>query len=250
MEGGKRQTKEDMGWRNAEAERSSRGFKMQAIPTDFASWQYGSKNSYRVGHYGDGCRHTVPSTADLSHPESPGQPSQPVSLDVLETKVFDPAWVMSNEEWSALSWDQAQDTRCQAFVKRVGDESDTPTLRGWLLFVHDPTGRKKARPTGPMFCDGKALWFVDYAVERERTVLTKFTIAGDFVYRVSFAKPDAPAAMRRRIAQSTFRAENGYLAFEWRNSNQSGRERHVTRIMKVRVREPEPPAAKAAGQGR
>jgi hypothetical protein len=83
------------------------------------------------------------------------------------------------------------------------------------------------------------IWFVDYAQDRRRVILTKFTIQGDFVYRLSFQKPDTVDGYLGHIMQPTFHAENRYLYFDWWNTNQSGEDRHIKRSMKVRVREPQ-----------
>lgn len=246
MKDGKRQSKDDIDGQNALGERLSGGFTTRAIPTDFASWQSQYKNLYRVGHYRDGCRHTVPSNEDPSHPQSPGQPSQEVELEVLETKIYEPEWIIKGDgqiqsrDWNAIAFDNERNAKCRSFVRRVGEDSDRPELRGWLLFVNDPTGNKKARDSGALFCNTDALWFVDFAADPRRVIFTKFTISGDLVYRISFAKPDTPGGYLGHIMQPTFRSENGFLYFEWWNTNQSGWSRHIKRSMKVRIREPEP----------
>lgn len=248
MKDGKRQSKEDIDRRNAVGERSSENFTTRNIPTDFASWTSRYKNQYRVGHYRDGCRYTVPSNEDPTHPQAPGQPSQDVVLEVLETKVYEPEWIIKGDpdiqfrDWNALAWDEEKSAKCRALMRRVSDDTDQPALRGWLLFNNDPTGTKKARDSGSIFCDAEMIWFVDYGQDRQRVALTKFTIRGDFVYRLSFDKPDAPGGYLGGIMQPTFCAENGYLYFEWWNTNQSGWSRHIKRSMKVRLREPAPVA--------
>ena len=231
-------------------ERSSQGYTARAIPNDFASWQSPYKNQWRVSRYKDGCRHTVPSNEDPSHPQSPGQPSQAVQLEVLASKVYEPDWIIRGDaqiqfrDWTAISVDKERNARCRSLVRQVGDESDKPELRGWLLFVKDPTGTKKARlDSATILCDASALWFVDYGwADPRRVILTKFTHSGDLLYRLNFEKPDAPSGYPGHIMQPTFRSENGYLYFEWWNTDQSGWSRLIKRSMKVRVQEPQPSA--------
>jgi hypothetical protein len=246
MKDGKRQTKEDIDRINAGGERSSGGYTTRAIPTNFASWQSHYKNQYRVGHYRDGCRYSVPSNEDSSHPQTPGKPYQKVGLEILETKVYEPEWIIKgnnqiqSRDWEAISWDVERSKKCQALVRRVGDDSDKPELRGWLLFVNDPTGSKKARDSGASFCNTEAIWFTEYATDPRYVILTKFTVAGDFVYRIGFERPDTPSHYLGHIMQPTFREDDGYLYFEWWNTNQSGWDRHIKRAMKVRLHEPQP----------
>lgn len=235
-EGGRRQSKEDIAFRNRG---TWSGIDGRVIPIDFASWQNPHKNQYRVGRYHDGCRHTVPSNEDPSHPQSPGQPSQKASLEILDVTEYDPVRVLTGDVWNATAWDKEKNARCGALLKKVRDSSDTPELRGWLLFVNDASERKKARDTGHMFCNAESVWFVDYVAERGRVVVTKFSIGGDFIYRMSFERPIESSDYRGGIRQPSFRDENGFLLFDWTMGRQAGpSDWHLKRIMKVRVREP------------
>ena len=241
-----KQSKEKIDSINATHERSSGNFTTRNIPTTFASWPSRYKNQYRVGHYKDGCRYTVPSNEDPTHPQSLGQPSQEAKLEILETKLYDPVWTIKGDaqiqfrDWSAIAWDAKAYASCRALVRKVGDDSDKPELRGWLLFVNDPTGTKKARDSGTIFCNTEMMWFIEYGLDRKHVYLSKFTIQGNFIYRLSFEKPDEPYGYTGGILQPTFRAEDGYLYFEWWNTNQSGWNRDIKRAMKVRTREPLP----------
>jgi hypothetical protein len=231
-----RLSKEEIDKYNRSSEFSSGGFMSRAIPKDFASWSSRYKNQFRVGHELDGCRHTVPSNEDPSHPQGPGHDAQLVDLEILETQMYEPERVFLGEEWKDVSWDQLRADQCMSLVRRVGDASDRPELRGWLLFVNDSTGNKKARNLGQMFCNSEALWFTEYW-DPQHVILTKFTVSGDFVYRVKFARPAPPSGYSGFIVQSTFRADDGYLNFEWWNAEQSGSGRRARRSMKVRIRE-------------
>lgn len=239
---GKTFTAEEVIQRNRRAERE--GYFKSAIPRDFASWQNRTKNQYRVSHYKDGCRDRVPSNEDQTHPQSRGQQSQEAHVETMETKVFTPDWIVKgdqqnqSEKWNAIAWNPEREKRCKALVRRVGDDTDKPELRGWLLFVGDQTGTKKARDTGQIFCSTDAIWFFDYAVEPSYTVVSKFSTMGDFIYRAHFKTPDSLSGFPGGILQPTFRAEDGYLYFEWWNTDQSGWDRHIKRILKLRMLEP------------
>ncbi|MBL0142948.1 MAG: hypothetical protein IPP91_12815 [Betaproteobacteria bacterium] len=186
---------------------------------------------------------------DPSHPQAPGQPSQTAVFEVLETKVHEPELIIKGDDWSSVSWDKEGYAKCRSLLKSA-DDRGRPELRGWQLFVNDPKGTRKAREFGALFCNAEALWFVDYAQVPGHVILTKFTIAGEFVYRLKFEKPREPGPYDGHFMNPTFRAEDGYLYFEWWNTNQSGSDRHVKSSMKARVREPLPvvPAAPPGGQ--
>ena len=247
MKDGKHQTAADISAANSAAERSGAYF-FTTIPTSFAEWPSRYKNQYRVRPR-RGCEHLVPSNEDPSHPQSPGQPAQLVPLEVLETKLYEPLWIIKGErnssgpdEWSKLSYGGEQLAKCRALVKRVDDSSDRPELRGWLLFVKDPTGNRKARGFEPSFCDERFVWFLDYdPADQAHLHISKFTHDGTFVYRLKFAMPDRPHNFSGHFMRPTLRAESGYLYGEWWNTNQSGYDRQIARAMKVRIKEPETP---------
>ncbi len=221
------------------------GFVQSPIPHDWESWSYPHK--LRDGW---GCaekyRKSVP---DPGHPQSPVQPSQEVPLEVLETRVYEPQWIAQinasdpSRDWNVIA---AHDAECRSFLKSAGYDSDRPDLRGWLLFVKDPTGNKKARNAGALLCDAESLWFVDYyqPEDRSHVSVVKFTNSGDFRYRLRFARPDAPRGYLGSIMGPTFRNEGGFLYFEWWNFRHLGASEgggvQIERSMKVRLREPAP----------
>ncbi len=162
-------------------------------------------------------------------------------LEILETKDYDPEWVIEADanaaisNWSKLAWDAERDNACKAFFRPV--RSDNPHLNGWQSLVKDTTGQKVTTYTGNRLCDTNVIWVMDYVAERGRVVIIKATPAGDVIYRISFERP-AEIRYVGGIMSPTFKSENDYLYFEWWNTNQSGRNRHIARSMKVRLREP------------
>jgi len=224
------------------------GFTQSPIPHDWESWNY--KHKLRDGWgCADKFRKFVP---DPGHPQSSVQPSQEVQLDVLDTKVYEPQWIAKSNakdpsrDWNALAFDKERYAKCRSFLRPVGYDSDRPELRGWLLFVKDPTGNKKALDAAAIFCDAESLWFVDYyqAENPDHIIIVKFTKSGDFRYSLKFAKPDAPRGYAGSIMGPTFRSESGYLYFEWWNFKHLGTSEgggtQIERSMKVRLREPTP----------
>jgi len=172
-------------------------------------------------------------------------PSTHVTLEVLNVKNYDPVWVIKEEplsaksKWSELSWDNKRSDRCRTLLKP--ETTGSPLVQTWYLFVNDPTGRKKVRYTGDALCEADAVWFMDYVIENGRMTLTKYSVGGDLIYRLSFDKPEEPYGYPGAILNPTFKEQNGYLSFEWWNTKQSGYDRHIRRSMEVRVREPDVP---------
>jgi hypothetical protein len=97
-----------------------------------------------------------------------------------------------------------------------------------------------------MLCDADVLWFYSYVAERGHVLIVKTNTRGDILYRVSFPKPDEPEAFQGTIMNPTLRSADGYLSFEWWNVSHRGRDALVNRTMKVRIREPRPPASQAS----
>lgn len=161
-----------------------------------------------------------------------------VTLEVLETEVHTPDKVMSGEAWSKLSWDKARHDRCAELAPPVSSGSQ---LR---RFAADPSGTKRMSERLPFFlCGPDGIWTGSY-VGRERGMmeLEKYSAAGDLLYKVQFRNPDEFRHYYGSIAGPTLKSVNGYTEFEWWNNNQSGNDRHISRRMKVRFREPALPA--------
>jgi hypothetical protein len=230
IEEGSRLTKEMVADNNFDEERVS-GYFTSTIPKDFNSWTYKSKERAKKDRVQDGCR--------PAHEVIPIPPlGQQVNLDVIERKVYKPEWIIMDADdpaspWKALSWDKNRAEICKSLLR-----PEDPGVQGWNFFIKDPSEQKKMRETGPLICDIDNVWAIDYVVEKGRVVIAKYRSNGDLSYRASFAKPDEPGWYLGGIMQPTLKAENGYLYFEWWNLNNSGREVHIKRSMKVRIQEP------------
>ena len=243
MRDGKRQSKEFIAGRYKTAKGSDNGSFTADIPENYDTWDYHYKKGYKNHRHENDCRPPLsfPKPVDSINPQSPVPTSQNVALEILETKEYDPEWVIEADanaaisNWSKLTWDEGRANACKAFFRPV--DSENPQLNGWQSFIKDTTGQKVTAYSGSRFCDSNVIWVLDYAAERGRVVIIKATFAGDVIYRISF---ECPATIRYlgHIMFPTFKSENGYLYFEWWNTKQSGRNRHIARAMKVRLREP------------
>lgn len=189
------------------------------------------------------CRPALLRPVDSINPKSPLPSSQDVTLEILETKNYDPVWIFEGnsntaaDQWSKLAWDSERWDACKKFFRPA--DPNNPLLDGWHLFTNDPTGKKITVYNGNRICDANTIWMWDYVAERGRMVLIKVSPTGDVIYRISFEKPDEPMRFRGGIMYPTLIAKGGYVYFEWWNTNQSGRNMHIKRAMKVRFREPQ-----------
>jgi hypothetical protein len=161
----------------------------------------------------------------------------------LSEQRYEPTWIIRNQDdgttkWAALAFDKARYDRCAQLLK-----PEIPGGSEWMLFTGDPTGRKKLRNTSGSLCDPDALWLFEHGTERGKTIVTKYTAAGDLAYRISFDQPAPIHGFSGHIMRPTFKAENGYLSFEWWDTDQPGLDRHIKRSMKVRIVEPRTPAS-------
>lgn len=161
-------------------------------------------------------------------------PSIKVELEVLEDKVYNPKQrfdenpALDGFEWNNMVWDKVRSERCDEFLVPENKRMDA-----WYLFINDTTGRKKVRRNHNEFCDPDVIWFLDYVIEKDRMVITKYSINGDFIYRLSFRKPSEGF-----ILSPTLKSENGYLNFEWWDADTSASGKFIKRSIKARIKEP------------
>lgn len=240
---GLRQPKEAISRYYEEEEKSSRGYVSQRIPTSIQSWGYARKERFKNERVKDDCRPPLPEPVDSINPKDPAPLSQPVTLEFAETRNYDPEWVIKEDpnaeipEWSRLSWDKERYLACKQYFRPA--DPDNSKLDGWVAFVNDPSRSRITRSHINAICDTGIIWMWDYVAEPQRTVLIKVKPSGEVIYRASFAKPTEPWGYLGHIMLPTLKAKDGYVSFEWWNTNQSGRDRHVRRSIKVRFREPQ-----------
>jgi len=166
-----------------------------------------------------------------------------VQLEVIETEDFEPALVFGTspsetqrQDWTAVSYDKERSDRCKELL--VPETKGWTTASTWHLVANDSTGRKKVRYTFNSLCEERALWFIEQGSGRPRITITKYSSAGDFIYRAGFARPPAPEGFKGIVVTPTFHASAGHLYFDWWDIRQSGSQILVKRSTKVRFREP------------
>ena len=229
------QSAEQIADANALLERMSDGYFASTIPRDFASWNFAKKEADKHRHFKDGCHVAQASVGSLLA----GLPSQRVALEVLESTDLSPEQVMSSDAWSKLAWDAERANRCNEFIKQEYEGSSAE------VFIKDPSGLKRAPFPGFQICEPDALWLGNY-LPGKKVMLSKYLPTGERLYTISFEEPAAPPGHAGSVMDPTFKSANGYLTFDWWNSNQEGYERSVVRRMKVRLKEPSQPGSSPA----
>ena len=233
-QGDRWQSKEEIDAGNQAAERTTSGFFNATLPTGVQSWTYRLKTRYSNTRYHGDCRPALPAPVDALT-GGPGLPAlQQAAAEILETQQFQPARVLSSEEWGGLARNPGNAERCQALLQPAG--GDDPRLETYRAFVKNPA--RITRSIRPTICADDVLWVLDYASDPASTVLIKANAFGDVLYRVSFARPPGADRYSGNILTPTFRAEGGYLYFEWWNASASGREWQVRSFYKMRIAEP------------
>lgn len=170
-------------------------------------------------------------------------PAIKVELEILGENTYEiPAAMRGDRQaaiakWGAMAADKAREERCKQLLRSEVQGATVETVRQWYLFVEDKTGRNRAGYTGDAICDPNAIWLVDNRTENGSTTLWKYTITGDFVYRISFKRPANPFHYAG-IMMSTFKAEDGYLRFEWWGPGQPSEDPYVKRSLQMQIREP------------
>ncbi|MCK9688642.1 hypothetical protein [Scleromatobacter humisilvae] len=213
---------------NLRMERMSNGYFATTVPRDFASWNFANKEAERHRHFKDGCHVPQPKVESLLE----RLPAQSVALEVLESTELRPELVLSSGGWAKVAWDAERESRCDEFIKPEYEGSAAE------VFIKDLSGLKRAPFPSIRICERDALWLGNYVPPKSSVILSKYLPTGERVYTISFKEPDALPGHLGALMAPTFKVSNGYMAFDWWDSDQKGEERYVIRRMKVRLKEP------------
>ncbi|HIJ89565.1 MAG: formylglycine-generating enzyme family protein [Desulfobulbaceae bacterium] len=200
-------------------ERSSQRYFQSKIPRSYEIWNKAKK---------------------LQAPRQPQSyeklpPPQEVALEILETKDYTPARVLSDDEMSYFI--SNKDTSCNSSIKEPKEWKDQGLGE---FFANDLTGQKQVpynKFQATRLCEGDSIWFMSNKEQREKIVLTKYTTSGDLLYRISFQEPESVPHSFSGVVPTSFRSEKGSLYFAWRY-NKFGRTNYVRRLLAARLLEP------------
>jgi hypothetical protein len=234
MENGKRQTAEFIRGQYTIHTRAQSWSVSEYIPESNDTWK--GYNSYKYKRFKDDCRPPLPLEKEVVLP-----PPQEVKLEILETKDYTPVRFIRNDEWTNLSYDRNREEYCKSLFRLVDPYNPLMGKR----FTKDTTGQKKVpyhnSQVGVLvLCEPENIFYYTKLEPPNKMVITKYTVTGDMLYRISFQKPEELKGFIGAIRKPSLKSENGYLNFEWwyfqRNTSRDGWE--VKRTLKVRLHEP------------
>lgn len=220
------------------AEQHSAGFFQRTIPRTYEEWNYLYKNNHLNERKFNDCR-------------PPRAPLPPVVLpspieglpEVLETIDYTPDRIPTRDEWKLLAFDQKREGECKKLFRPTSRDD----YRQGQRFINDSTGNKPAPYSKSaqfdmgvrVLCD-EYVWFVTHREDPGKIIITKFATTGDLIFRASFRNPERIQGFTGYINIPSLRSEGGYLYFDWMdfNDNNTKREWHIKRILKMRMREP------------
>jgi hypothetical protein len=235
----------DIQSRMSRAEHHSSSFFQRLIPRTYDEWNYISKNHHLNERKRGDCRPPRKLLPQLMLPAA----SQS-SPEILKAVTYTPDRIALSDEWSNMAFDQKREGEC----KKIFRPTDLNDYTKGQRFINDSTGSKPApysRTTQfnmgvRVLCDDY-VWFITHQEERGKIVISKFTLTGDLVYRISFRNPDHVEGFIGYIRVPSLRTRDGYLYFDWLDFRDINSESHIKRWLEMRIREPEMPNSPVQG---
>lgn len=240
MMNGKRQTKEFIAGQYRDNKGSTNGSITADIPENYDNWDYHFKNSYKNKRFENDCRPPLPLEAEVVLP-----PPQEVTLEILEANDYNPIRYIAQDEWSRLVFDKDRDEYSE-YGKSLFRQADPNEPWSGMRFTKDVTGQKKVpynkyniRTGVHRLCDKNYILYYAHLEIPNKMVMTKYTVTGDMLYRISFQNPEDVKGFIGYINTPSIKSENGYLDFEWWYFRDYPKKWEVKRTLKVRLREPQ-----------
>jgi hypothetical protein len=176
---------------------------------------------------------------------------RPVTLEVLAEKVYEPALEFKGERgenpaepWPEKGWDAERSGYCDTLLRRQVHAEQLLAGEDWWLFARDPSGRRKIRRTLNELCEKDAIWSIDYGSRHPQVLIAKYNATGQLQYQAMFKPPAAIGLYQGGILEKTFHEQDGYVYFEWRNSERPAGRVIIKRNMALRFLIPDGGRAK------
>jgi len=215
------------------------------IPRSYDEWNYAYKNSYRNERRRGDCRPPLQPLPDVALPKP-----EDVDLETVESTVY--IVKSSDEYYKSLSERKGTLTRarCATLFRPPNPEN----LMLGERFVKDPTGSKRLPYSGlsplPLrmletrterYCDDQFVWFIAGHEELGKTIITKYSTTGDFLYNIRITNPKNADGQFEQMVLDSPTIANNFFYFYWvqdvkRPDGQFLEYPH--RMLKLRFREP------------
>ena len=206
------------------AEQHSAGFFQRTIPRTYEEWNYSYKNNHRNERKRGDCRPPLQPLPDISLPK-------PIDIELEPVESKDYIVRSADEHYKSLREMKGSVTsdNCSKLFRPPNPEN----LMLGERFVNDPSGSKRLPYSGPTpfpslkmfekrterYCDDNFVWFVAGHEELGKTIITKYSISGDFLYSIRMVDPKiADNNLARNMVRDSITAENGYIYFCWEQS--------------------------------
>lgn len=230
----------------SDEKRSQGGFQAR-IPRNYDEWNYIYKNSRRNERKQDDCRPPLQPLSDVALPKPVD-----VELETVENTVY--VTKSADEYYKYLSERKGTATRanCTTLFRPPQPEN----LMLGERFVKDSTGNKRLPYSGPSplplrmletrterYCDDKFVWFVAGHEELGKTIFTKYSTSGDFLYNIRVTNPNNTDGRKfaGKMVLDSLTTENNFFYFYWNQDIKRPDDRSLeypNRMLKFRFREP------------
>lgn len=197
------------------------GYFQKKIPKSYSEWNYSYKNNYRNERSGGDCRPKLSAPPEVKLP-----PPQNVELNLVESSDVSGT---TADDYYKLLWSKSGEInskKCEGISRTIYRDS----LLIGDFFSKDSTETKRIPYTGPAplpsrnafeprayrYCNDNFVWFVSSHELPEKTVITKYSIAGDLVYNIAIANPRVvDNNLVKQMVINSFSEEGGHIAFYW-----------------------------------
>ena len=227
--------------------RNDGGFFQKKIPRTYEDWNYQYKNEHRNERKVWDCRPPLQPLPDVLLPKP-----LDVELETVESTVY--IVKSSNEYYKYLLERKGTATRanCTTLFRPPQPEN----LMLGERFVKDSTGNKRLPYSGPSplqlrmlearaerYCDDKFVWFVAGHEEVGKTIITKYSTSGDFLYNIRISNPSNAdgGKFAGKMVLDSLTTENNFFNFYWNQDIKRPDDRSLeypNRMLKFRFREP------------
>ncbi|HIJ90088.1 MAG: hypothetical protein OEV89_04905 [Desulfobulbaceae bacterium] len=227
--------------------RNDGGFFQKVIPRTYEDWNYQYKNEHRNERKVWDCRPPLQPLSDVVLPKPVD-----VELETVENTVY--ITKSADEHYKYLSERKGTATRanCTTLFRPPQPEN----LMLGERFVKDSTGNKRLPYSGPSplplrmlesrterYCDDKFVWFVAGHEELGKTIITKYSTSGDFLYNIRITNPNNTDGRKfaGKMVPDSLTTENNFFYFYWNQDIKRPDDRSLeypNRMLKFRFREP------------
>jgi hypothetical protein len=227
--------------------RNDGGFFQRVIPRSYEEWDYTYKNNHRNERKFGDCRPPLQPLPDIPLPKP-----LDVELEAIESKDY---VVTSTDEYYKFLW-EVRGTITSASCTKLFKPPDPENLMFGERFINDHSGSRRLPYSGPApfpsmkmfetrtkrYCNDNFVWFVAEYEEPGKTIVSKFSSSGEFLYNIRMYNPKiADNKLPKSMIRDSIEVKDGYVYFWWNQSlpRPSNASEFPNRMTRFRFREPD-----------